>query len=75
MAGTGPDHGLTRPDPDDARAGQDRRGRCGFCGKYRHQVSGMAVLAAEVEGKPPAVATVCTECLELCGEIIAEELT
>ena len=52
---------------------QDRRARCSFCGKYRHQVPGLAAFPAEVAGKPPAVATICTECLELCDEIIAEE--
>jgi hypothetical protein len=41
------------------------RAQCRFCGKRRHQVSGMA-LAAE--------ATICSECLALCLEIIAEEL-
>jgi len=41
------------------------RAQCGFCGKRRYQVSGMA-LAAE--------GTICSECLALCLEIIAEEL-
>jgi ClpX C4-type zinc finger len=40
--------------------------RCSFCGKRRHQVPGLA------EG---AGATICTECLELCGEIITGELS
>jgi ClpX C4-type zinc finger len=40
--------------------------KCSFCGKRRHQVSGVAV-AARV--------AVCTECLALCHEIITEELT
>jgi len=39
--------------------------KCSFCGKRRHQVSGVAV-AARV--------AVCTECLALCHEIITEEL-
>jgi hypothetical protein len=39
-------------------------GRCSFCGKQRHQVSG---IAAAADG------TICTECLELCNEILAEE--
>ncbi len=52
---------------------QDRRGRCSFCGKYRHQVPGLAACPAEIGGKPPTAATVCTECLDLCDEIIAEE--
>ena len=52
---------------------QDQRARCSFCGKYRHQVPGLAVFPAEVGGKPAAVAAVCTECLDLCDEIIADE--
>jgi hypothetical protein len=39
--------------------------RCSFCGKRRHQVSGIAAAAG---------CTICTECLELCNEILAEEL-
>jgi len=39
--------------------------KCSFCGKRRHQVSGLAV-AARV--------AICTECLTLCDEIITEEL-
>ena len=39
--------------------------KCSFCGKRRHQVTGLAS-AARV--------TVCTECLALCHEIINEEL-
>jgi ATP-dependent protease Clp ATPase subunit len=54
---------------------QDRRGRCSFCGKYRHEVPGLAAFPAEVEGNPAAVATVCTECLELCDEIIADDFS
>jgi ClpX C4-type zinc finger len=52
----------------------DQRMRCSFCGKYRHQVAGLAAFPAEVAGRPPAVAAVCTECLELCDEIIEEEV-
>jgi ClpX C4-type zinc finger len=49
-------------------AGDDMDGlrvKCSFCGKRRHQVSGIAA-AARV--------AVCTECLALCHEIITEEL-
>jgi len=53
---------------------QDQRGRCSFCGKCRHQVPGLAAFPAEVGGNPAAVATVCTECLELCDEIIADDV-
>jgi hypothetical protein len=38
---------------------------CTFCGKQRHQVTG---LAAAVQ------ASICNECLDLCHEIIADEL-
>jgi hypothetical protein len=34
----------------------------------------MAAFPSELAGKPPAVAAVCTECLDLCDEIIAEEV-
>jgi hypothetical protein len=55
---------------------------CSFCGKQVHQVDGLA--ASEVplsagSGPPPAgkVVTeypaVCTECLDLCDEILAED--
>ena len=40
--------------------------KCSFCGKRRHQVTGLAT-AAQV--------AICTECLALCHEIITEELT
>jgi hypothetical protein len=39
--------------------------KCSFCGKRRHQVSGLAIAAG---------GTICTECLALCGEIITDEL-
>ena len=39
--------------------------KCSFCGKRRHQVTGLAA-AARV--------AICTECLGLCHEIISEEL-
>jgi hypothetical protein len=39
--------------------------RCGFCGKRRHQVRGLACAAG---------GAICTECLALCGEIVAEGL-
>ncbi len=39
--------------------------KCSFCGKRRHQVSGLATAAGGV---------ICTECLALCDEIITDEL-
>lgn len=84
-AGTGADTAAGRLT---AVPGQEHRAQCSFCGKHRHQVPGMAGLAAEArpaETRPaqprPAQtgqkglktpAAVCTECLELCDEIIAE---
>jgi hypothetical protein len=39
--------------------------KCSFCGKRRHQVSGLATAGS---------ARICAECLELCHEIVAERL-
>jgi hypothetical protein len=39
--------------------------KCSFCGKRRHQVSGLAAAGS---------ARICAECLELCHEIVAERL-
>ena len=50
---------------------QDRRGRCSFCGKYRHQAPGMAALPPSAGAEARTAAAVCTECLDLCDEIIA----
>jgi ATP-dependent Clp protease ATP-binding subunit ClpX len=47
----------------------DKQARCSFCGKRRGQVAGLAVLADDT---PPGTA-ICSECLELCEEIITEE--
>ena len=46
---------------------------CSFCGKRRDQVAGMAESTAQTARKVPAA--ICTECLDLCEEIITEELT
>ncbi len=54
---------------------QDQRARCSFCGKYRHQVAGLAGASAETTGKSSGSAAICAECLSLCDEIVAEELT
>ena len=35
---------------------------------------GMAAFPAERAGRPPATAAVCAECLDLCREIITEEV-
>jgi hypothetical protein len=52
---------------------QQLRVPCSFCGKYRYQVAGLAASSAQTERKVPA--TICNECLDLCEEIITEELT
>jgi ATP-dependent protease Clp ATPase subunit len=66
----GPAH--TRLGPVDAVPKQDGLVRCGFCGKPRSLVTGMAARPAETGGAggPPSI---CTECISLCNEIIAEE--
>ena len=48
------------------------RTQCSFCGKCRDQVAGLVVGSVRTERKAPAA--ICTECLDLCNEIIAEEL-
>jgi hypothetical protein len=56
---------------------------CSFCGKQVHQVDGLAASSAPSDpGSPPsadgAILTerpaICAECLDLCDEIIAEDL-
>jgi ribosomal protein L44E len=49
---------------------QGIRARCSFCGKDRAQVPGLAAMPAGSARKT----AICSECLDLCGEIIAEEL-
>jgi ATP-dependent protease Clp ATPase subunit len=39
--------------------------QCSFCGKHRHRVAAMASAGD---------ARICDECLELCDEIVAEDL-
>jgi hypothetical protein len=48
------------------------RVQCSFCGKCRYQVAGLMVSSVQTERKAPA--TICSECLALCTEIITEEL-
>jgi ClpX C4-type zinc finger len=54
-------------------AGSEREPRvqCSFCGKCRDQVAGLVVSSAQTGRNTPA--TICTECLGLCNEIITEE--
>jgi bacterioferritin-associated ferredoxin len=63
----------SRLGPVHAVPGQDGLARCSFCGKHRSLVTGMAARPAEL-GEATGPAAICTECLSLCKEIIAEEL-
>jgi hypothetical protein len=49
--------------------------QCTFCGKDRRQVDGMAIMPEVVVDRTSASAAICTECLDLCDEIIIEELS
>jgi hypothetical protein len=55
----------------------DAKGRrCSFCGKHRHQVTGLATtIDNPVLGKLKGDAAICAECVTLCREIHAENLT
>jgi ClpX C4-type zinc finger protein len=46
--------------------------QCSFCGKRRDQVAGLVVSSAQTSRN--TAATTCNECLDLCTEIITEEL-
>jgi ClpX C4-type zinc finger len=49
--------------------------RCSFCGKRRHQVTGLATSAGNPAGsKFAGDAAICAECLTLCREIHSEQL-
>ena len=50
---------------------QEPKTQCSFCGKRRDQVAGLIVSSAQTGRNTPA--TICTECLGLCTEIITEE--
>jgi len=72
VASTGrPAH--TRLGPVHAVPEQDGLARCSFCGKHRCLVTGLAARQAGTLGAS-GPAAICTECLSLCHEIIAEEL-
>ena len=44
---------------------ENREERCSFCGKRRHRVEAMAAAGG---------ARICNECLDLCDEIVSDEL-
>jgi ClpX C4-type zinc finger protein len=48
--------------------------RCSFCGKRRHQVSGLATSVGGPAGKLADDAAICARCLVLCREIHSEQL-
>jgi ATP-dependent protease Clp ATPase subunit len=52
-----------------------RASRCSFCGKRRHQATGLATTVDNPHGKLRTEAAICSECLALCREIHAEQLT
>jgi ClpX C4-type zinc finger len=64
---------ATRLGPVHAVPEQDGLAQCSFCGKHRCLVAGLAAGPAETGGAW-APAAICTECLCLCNEIIADEL-
>ncbi len=55
-----------------AGPGDEPRTQCSFCGKRRDQTAGLVVSSART-GRNTAAA-ICNECLDLCTEIITEEL-
>jgi hypothetical protein len=63
----------TRYGPVTAVSEENPRMLCSFCGKIRAQVDGMALGPPSPNRKTPAI--ICRECLTLCHEIIAEDLT
>jgi hypothetical protein len=48
--------------------------RCSFCGKRRHQVTGLAISVGRPAGKYADDAAICAQCLTLCREIHSERL-
>jgi ClpX C4-type zinc finger len=48
--------------------------RCSFCGKRRHQVTGLATSVGNPAGRLADDAAICTDCLILCREIHSEQL-
>jgi len=70
-SGGSPAH--TRLGPVHAVPEQDERARCSFCGKHRCLVTGLATRPADT-GLGAGHPAICTECLSLCNEILAEEL-
>jgi hypothetical protein len=57
---------------------QQPRAQCSFCGKRRDQVAAQVGIprpaTGKATGKPTGHAIICDECLDLCAEIVAEDL-
>jgi ClpX C4-type zinc finger len=53
---------------------QPARVKCSFCGKDRRQAPGLVVMPEVTLERTSASAAICSECLDLCHEIITEEL-
>ncbi len=53
---------------------QDAQATCTFCGKPPGRVTTLAALTAGPSEEPSGPPVICVECLELCEEIVAEEL-
>jgi ClpX C4-type zinc finger len=49
--------------------------QCSFCGKHRGQVDHVAVMPEVTVDRTSANAAICSECLDLCDELVAEELS
>jgi ATP-dependent protease Clp ATPase subunit len=54
-----------------AGPGEEPKTQCSFCGKRRDQAAGLVVSSAQTGRNTRA--TICTECLDLCTEIVIEE--
>ena len=73
-------HSLGTKRPDHAKpahtgpAGREKPSMQ-FCGKHRHQLSGLASTVDNPHGKLNTDAAICSDCLTLCREIHAEQLT
>lgn len=65
--------GSTTRGPVRAVPDGNRRERCSFCGKRRHQVTALAATSVEAGGKFPGHASICAECLGVCREITGEQ--
>jgi hypothetical protein len=60
--------GLLRAAPD-----QGKWERCSFCGQRRQQPGGLASMPTETSGKANGYASICAQCVSLCGEIVAAQ--